>query len=97
MLVSWEREMSGRWVKVANHITLLPPVAQIIHNLEGPLAGSKFIFYYTPHGAKTGVSAVGEFTSPMIPAQQLESAVMAAFQDAFDRDNAYLKKMAGRA
>ncbi|HYK92856.1 MAG TPA: hypothetical protein VEY07_02285 [Thermoplasmata archaeon] len=96
MKTSWEQNVGGSWVKVENRVRLFPPVAMLVEALEGPLAGSKFIFYYTPKGKKTGVDAVGDFHSKMIPAGQLEPAVLAAFEEAYQDDNAGIRKMAGR-
>ncbi|MCI4319086.1 MAG: hypothetical protein L3K23_03000 [Thermoplasmata archaeon] len=96
MRVSWEQDVQGQWVKVVNHVTTFPPIAMMVHSIEGPLAGSKFIFYYSPNGAKTGVSAIGEFDSKMIPHGQLHSVVMASFEQAFNEDNAALRKLAAK-
>jgi hypothetical protein len=96
MRVSWEQNVDGHWVKVVNHVTTFPPVAMMVHSLEGPLAGSKFMFYYAPNGAKTGVNAVGDFQSPMIPAAQLKTAVLGSLAAAYEEDNASLRRMVAR-
>jgi len=95
MKISWEQNVQGNWVKVANHVTMFPPVAMLVNSLEGPLAGSKFLFYYKANGKRTGVNAVGEFQSAMIPPAQLESMVLASFESAFNDDNAALRRLAG--
>ena len=95
MKLSWEQNVQGHWVKVANRVTLFPPVAMLVHSVEGPLAGSRFLMYYRPNGAKTGVSVVGDFQSPTIPAAQLEPAVLASLEEAFNDDNASLRHLAG--
>jgi len=96
MRLSWEQNVQGHWVKVANRVSLFPPVAMLVHSVEGPLAGSKFIFYYTPNGDKTGVNVVGDFQSPMIPAAQLETMVLASLEEAYNEDNAALRHLAGK-
>ena len=95
MRVSWEQNVQGNWVKVANHVTMFPPVAMLVNSLEGPLAGSKFLFYYKANGKRTGVNAIGEFQSAMIPPAHLESMVLASFESAFNDDNAALRRLAG--
>lgn len=95
MRVSWEQNVQGNWVKVANRVTHFPPVAMMVHSLEGPLAGSKFLFYYAPHGQKTGVNVVGDFHSPVIPPAQLESMVLGSLEEAYHEDNAALRRLAG--
>lgn len=93
MTVSWEQNVQGNWVKVSNRVTLFPPVAQLIHSVEGPLAGSKFLFYYAPKGAKTGINVVGDFTSAMIPPAHLEQTVLSSLEEAFNEDQAHLRHM----
>jgi hypothetical protein len=94
MRLSWEQNVQGNWVKVVNHVTMFPPVAMMVHSLEGPLAGSKFLMYYKPNGATTGVNVVGEFQSAMMPAAQLEPMVRASLETAYNEDNASLRRMA---
>ncbi|MCI4366337.1 MAG: hypothetical protein L3K08_01150 [Thermoplasmata archaeon] len=96
MKVSWEQNVQGNWVKVVNRVSTFPPVAMMVHSLEGPLAGSKFIFYYSPDGPKTGVNVVGDFHSKMIPPAQLESMVLASLEEAYNEDNAALRRLAAK-
>ena len=96
MRISWEQEVEGKWVKVDNHVTMFPPVAMLVHSKEGPLAGSKFMMWYKPNGAKTGVNVVGDFHSEMIPPAQLESMVLQSLAEAYDEDNAAIRRMAGK-
>lgn len=95
MIVSWEQNVQGHWVPVKNRITMLPPVAMFVHSLEGPLGGSKFVTYYSPKGAKTGVSVVGDFQSKVIPAAELQAMVLQTLEHAYHEDNATLRKLAG--
>lgn len=96
MKTSWEQNVGGHWVKVANHVTMFRPVAMLVQSLEGPLAGSKFMMYYTPKGEKTGVSVVGDFHSKMIPPADLEKTVLASLETAFNDDSAAIRRMAGK-
>jgi hypothetical protein len=91
---SWEQNVNGHWVKVVNRVTMFPPVALLVHSIEGPLAGSKFLMYYRPNGAKTTVNVVGDFQSAMIPAAQLEPTVLASLESAYNDDNASLRHLA---
>lgn len=90
--VSWEQDMMGQRVKVVNRVTHHAPLGFTVEVLEGPIAGSKFYQFYTPKGPKTGVTIVGEFTSKMIPENQIEAVVRKNFQQVFDEDTAALKK-----
>lgn len=95
ILLSQEQEMGGQWVKVANKITMVPPIGVIIEMVEGPMAGSKSFTYYTPKGNKTEVTVVGEWTSKMLPEAQLRPAVLGILEQVYNEDNAELKKLAG--
>src|SRR5438445_13491479 len=66
-LASMERNVGGSWVKVVNPLTILPPLGIAFEALEGPFAGSKFVYIYTPLGAKTGIAVYGEYASSQIP------------------------------
>lgn len=89
---SWEQDMNGNKVKVVSRVTSYPPVGIAIETIEGPLAGSKFFNFYTPKGAKTGVTIVGDFKSPSVPEAQLEMMVRKNFEHVFSQDTAALKK-----
>lgn len=93
MRISWEQNVDGHWVNVVNHVTMFPPVALLVESKEGPLAGSRFLFYYKPNGAKTGVNVIGDFHSKMIPPAQLEPMVLASFEEAYNEDNAALRRL----
>ena len=59
-ILRYETQMpDGSWAKHKVRLTLLPPVGIAFETLEGPMAGSKSFQYYTPKGAKTGITVVG--------------------------------------
>jgi hypothetical protein len=92
VMLSWEQDIDGNWVRLSNRVTFHPPVGFFVEPLEGPMAGSKFFNYYVPKGDKTAVVVVGEWNSKMIPAAQLEKAVMANLEKVFHEDSAGLKE-----
>lgn len=94
IILSYETAMpDGSWVKHKSRVTAFPPVGIAFETLEGPLAGSKSFQYYTPMGAETGVTIVGEFTSKVIPSADLKNAVMAFLGTVFNEDTENLKKL----
>ncbi len=95
-VISMEQNMNGQWVKVANRITVLPPVGMAIEVIEGPMTGTKMVNVYTPKGNKTGIDVYGDFVSGQIPAAQLESAVRGNLQTVFDEDSAAIKAFASK-
>jgi hypothetical protein len=96
MKTSWEQNVEGNWVTVANRVTMYPPVAMVVQSIEGPLAGSKFLMLYAPKGGKTAVNVVGDFQSKMIPSDKLEQTVMASLAHAFDEDSKGIHKMVSK-
>jgi len=94
MVISMEQNMNGQWVKVANRITVAPPLGMVIEVLEGPMAGSKMINVYTPRGNATGIDVYGDFMSAQIPAHMLEPAVRGNLQAVFDEDSKAIRAFA---
>jgi hypothetical protein len=94
--LSWEQDVEGNWIKMTNRLTYLPPLGFVVEPLEGPLAGSKFVNYYTPKGSKTEVTVVGEWTSKTIPPAMLEKAVWANLEKVYHEDNDAIKQFASK-
>ncbi|MFZ0829784.1 MAG: hypothetical protein WCB18_03570 [Thermoplasmata archaeon] len=91
VMLSWEQNMDGNWVKLSNRLTFHPPIGFFVEPMEGPMAGSKFFNYYVPKGHETEVVVVGDWHSKMIPEAQLEKAVMANLEHVFQEDTAGIK------
>lgn len=91
VLLSWEQDVDGKWVKMANRMTFHPPVGFFVEPQEGPMAGSKFFTYYIPSGNKTQVVVVGDWNSKVVPAAQLERAVMGNLEKVYNEDVAGLR------
>jgi hypothetical protein len=94
--LAWEYEADGKWIRSANRLTMLAPLGFSVEPLEGPLAGSKFYIYYTPRGPKTEVTVVGEYTSKVVPAAQLEQAVRANNEKLFHEDTEGIRAFVAR-
>jgi len=94
MELSWEANMAGNWVPMRTRVTPFPPLGVAVEILEGPMGGSKFFNIYTPKGAKTGITVVGEFTSKVIPAGQLEPTVRGFLEQVYNEDAAALRSLA---
>lgn len=91
-VVSWEQNVNGSWVKVANRITVFPPLGMVAEAIEGPMTGSKMFTVYTPHGPKTEVSIYGDMQATAVPAAQLEAMVRGAWEMAYNEDSAGIKE-----
>ncbi|MGD0250559.1 MAG: hypothetical protein ABSB97_06720, partial [Thermoplasmata archaeon] len=93
-VVSWEQNMNGTWVKVANRITVFPPLGMMAEAIEGPLTGSKMFTAYTPHGPKTEVSICADMQASGLPPAQLEPMVRGAWEMAFNEDSVGIREFA---
>ncbi len=94
LIATMERNWNGEWVKVVSRMTRLPPLGLVQEFLEGPFAGSKAVLVYTPQGKRTRVDVFGEFTSPTIPANQVEKAALKWLADSYDEDAPAVKAFA---
>ena len=86
-LYSSERLLRGTWAPDRMRLSVFPPVSMVYEWLDGVLAGSKFIYLYSPQGEKTGIDVYGEFASKTLPAAEIESAAR-EFLDSEYRDDA---------
>jgi len=93
VIITSERNMMGKTVRVRINNTLYPPFGIVQEHLEGPTASSKAFLYYTPKGDRTGVTIVGDFTIDGMDEQKTKDTMMAQLQTTFDEDNENLKKM----
>ncbi|MCI4334709.1 MAG: hypothetical protein L3K04_03665 [Thermoplasmata archaeon] len=91
--VTFESDVNGQMMPMKFRVTAIPPTAQVLEILQGPLAGSKVVNYYTAKGDKTAVTVIADFESPMLPPHQLEAVAREFLQNGFDEDQAYLKTM----
>ncbi|MFZ1022596.1 MAG: SRPBCC family protein [Thermoplasmata archaeon] len=92
-LAAWDMEFLGEPVHMKTRVVQAPPLGKVVEYLEGPLAGSKEIVYFTPDGARTGVTVVGDFRSPTIPEPMIEDKVRRWLGDEFDEDVADLRTL----
>ena len=92
VVITSERSLMGRSVRVKVRNTLYPPLGYVSEHLEGPTAGSRAFIYYTPKGDKTEVTVVGDFVISGLDEKATRDAIMAQMQVTFDEDNANLKR-----
>ena len=69
-----ERFLRGKWAADKLRISMFPPVAVVTEWLEGVLAGSKFVYLYSPHRQRTRIDVYGEFSSKSLPPEEVEAA-----------------------
>ena len=96
ILYGSERYLRGKWAPDQLRISMFPPVSVVTEWLEGVLAGSKFVYVYSPEGDQTRVDVYGEFTSTTEPPAEVEAAAREFLDAEFAADApairaAYLK------
>jgi hypothetical protein len=60
VVLTFERNLDGRWKKSSSRITSFPPYCRWIEEIEGDLAGSRFVSIHRPEGARTRVDLFGD-------------------------------------
>jgi hypothetical protein len=91
--VSMERNWRGNWVRVVNHLTVLPPLGTITEAVEGPFAGSKQFTIYTPEWGRTRVDVYGEYVSPTLPPAEVKDAALAWLEESYNEDAPAVKAL----
>ena len=81
-----ERKYGAAWKRETMRISFFPPIAMVQELLDGPLAGSKWTYVYSPQGKKTGINVYGEFTSKSIPKSRLKKVALAFLANEFAED-----------
>ncbi|MDG6988640.1 MAG: hypothetical protein JRN21_04865 [Nitrososphaerota archaeon] len=83
----------GTRVKNEMKLTAYPPLGFSFEWLEGLFAGSKEFSFYLPQGGETGVTSVGEWTSPTLSPEQVKPAVLQVMETLYEEDQANLARM----
>jgi hypothetical protein len=81
-----ERHLRGKWAPDRLRISMADPVAVVTEWLEGVLAGSKFVYVYSPQGGKTRIDVYGEFVSKTLPPEEVEAAAREFLESEFQAD-----------
>lgn len=86
-----ERLLRGKWAPDRLRITMVEPISVTTEWLDGALAGSKFVYVYTPKGEKTRIDVYGEFTSKTLPPDEVEAAAREFLEHEFNADAPAIK------
>ncbi|MDG6994739.1 MAG: hypothetical protein JRN52_02355 [Nitrososphaerota archaeon] len=81
-----ERNFNGNWIAESQRLSVFPPLGMSTEWLEGPFAGSKMFYLYSPKGNKTQIDVFGDFTSKTIPDSDLEQSVNKFLEREFNDD-----------
>ena len=80
------RYLRGKWAPDRLRITMIEPISVTTEWLDGALAGSKFVYLYSPKGEKTRIDVYGEFTSKTLPPEEVEAAAREFLEAEFSAD-----------
>ena len=86
------RNASGGFDTEKLLMTVNPPKGFSLEYLSGAMKGSKHTHTYTAQGNKTRVEVDGDFVSKGAADNEIKKGVLAYFAQAFEEDNANLKK-----
>jgi hypothetical protein len=89
-----ERQYGTRWIPETMRITFFPPVATVQELLDGPLAGSKWTYVYSPRGKKTRIDALGEFRSKKYKGAELKRVAVRFLANEFEEDAPHVRSLA---
>ncbi|HEV2231024.1 MAG TPA: hypothetical protein VGV64_02460 [Thermoplasmata archaeon] len=81
-----ERLLRGAWTPDKMRISMFEPVSVVTEWIEGVLAGSKFVYLYSPKGERTRIDVYGEFTSKVLSRPEIEPTAREFLQTEFDAD-----------
>jgi hypothetical protein len=93
-LIAYEMQSGGRWRKMVSRLTEIRPAVRIDEELEGPYAGSKKVFLYSPRGKKTSVDVLCYMRSSELSPKEIERLTMKDLADNHAEDEPFLRPFA---
>ncbi len=82
----------GQWRKMVARITSIRPAARVNEELEGPYAGSKTVYLYSPRGRKTAVDVLFYMRSSELTPEEIRRDRLKTHANAFAEDVPYLRR-----
>ncbi len=95
-LLSYERRKGGRWEKMVCRMTAIRPAVRIQEDLDGPYAGSKTVFLYTPQGNRTVVDVFGYGQSSELTPAEIKRDRKETWANAYAEDLPYFRRFANQ-
>jgi hypothetical protein len=96
VVLTFERNLDGRWQRSSSRITSFPPYCRWIEEFEGDFAGSRFVVVHRPEGAKTRVDFFGDIQCKGKSPEQIRKYWQSTLDKAHDEDLAALRKFRNR-
>jgi len=93
-ILSYERRIGGRWEKMVCRMTAVRPAVRIQEDLDGPWAGSRTVFLYTPLGERTVVDVFGYVQSSELTPAEIKRDRKKTWANAYSEDLPYFRRFA---
>jgi hypothetical protein len=93
-LLSYERRKGSRWEKMVCRMTAIRPAVRIQEDLDGPFAGSKTVFLYTPKGERTVVDVFAYVQSSELTPAEIKRERKKTWANAYSEDLPYFRRFA---
>jgi len=93
-LLSYERRNGRRWEKMGCRMTIIRPAVRIQEDLDGPFAGTKTVFLYTPQGERTNVDVFAYVKSATLSPAQIKRERKKRWARAYSEDLPYFRLFA---
>jgi hypothetical protein len=93
-LIRCEVRWAGQWRKMVSRLTSIRPVMRINEELEGPYAGSKMAFSYSPRGSKTAIDVLCYMHSSEHSPRELRRQVLGDLARTHAEDEPFLHRFA---
>jgi hypothetical protein len=93
-LLSYERRIGNRWVKMVCRMTTIRPAVRIQEDLDGPFAGSKTVFLYTSRGERTVVDVFGYVRSSEMTPAKIRRERRRTWANAYSEDLPHFRQFA---
>lgn len=86
------RNGEGQWRRMVARITSIRPAVRIQEELEGPYAGSKTVYLYSPRGRKTAVDILFYMKSSELTPEEIRRDRLRTHARSFAEDVPYLRR-----
>lgn len=86
------RDTGTQWRKMTARLTAIRPAVRILEELEGPYAGSKVVYLYSPRGRKTAVDVLFYMRNSELTPEEIRRDRLTTHANAFEEDVPFLHR-----
>ena len=96
IVLTYERHLDGQWKRSRTRVTSFPPYCRWIEELEGDLAGSRFVGVHRPDGPRIRVDIFGDIQCKGKGPEELRTYWLDVLAKSHQEDVAALRKFRSR-